>query len=313
MIPIISRTATTNRSETSASDETQPQQVPAARPHTENSQTGKGRWLQRPPIEVAVRRKYRKPDRHKRIIAAINANASVGVTELAAELHVSKQTIRRDLDELSNHGIVNRMYGGAAVRRVGLEPTLMERSKMATAERSVIADLAVELFSNGEVVMMGAGVTTYYLAKKLAARFDRLQVFTNNTSAGLVLSTNPGIRVVFAPGDFDPKEDCVCGAETLEFLEKFRADTAVFGASGLFEGGACEVHSGIAWVDRVMLRQARRHILLLDHSRFDRPHMELICPMGAIDVVVSDRMPDGELRDVLEANDVEIMCPKTTR
>jgi DeoR/GlpR family transcriptional regulator of sugar metabolism len=41
--------------------------------------------------------------------------------------------------------------------------------------------------------------------------------------------------------------------------------------------------------------------------------MELICPMGAIDVVVSDRMPDGELRGVLEANDVEIMCPKTTR
>jgi hypothetical protein len=106
------------------------------------------------------------------------------------------------------------------------------------------------------------------------------------------------------------KEDCVCGAETLEFLEKFRADTAIFGASGLFEGGACEVHSGIAWVDRVMLRQARRHILLLGltgriwslSARWGRSTWS--CPTAC---------PDGELREVLEANDVEIMCPKTTR
>ena len=254
-----------------------------------------------------MRKKLRKQDRHKRIVAAIETS------ELATELHVSKQTIRRDLDELSHSGAVNRMYGGAAVRRVGLEPTLAERSKMATAERSIIADLAAELFSNGEVVMMGAGVTTYYLAKKLAVRFDRLQVFTNNTSAGLALSTNPGIRVVFAPGDFDPKEECVCGAETLAFLEKFRADTAVFGASGLFAGGACEVHSGIAWVDRMMLRQARRHILLLDHSRFDRPHMELICPLESINIVVSARMPDQDLREILTAHEVEILCPETVK
>jgi len=280
---------------------------------TLHDQRVRNRLDKRPLVEVAVKKKYRKRERQERIIAAINANAAAGVSELAGEFSVSKQTIRRDLDELSLNGVVNRTYGGAAVRWVGLEPTLMERSKMATVERSVIADLAVGLFSNGEVVMLSAGVTTYYLAKKIAGRYDRLQVFTNNMSAGLVLATNPGIRVVFAPGDLDPKEECVCGAETLAFLEKFRADTAVFGASGLFEGGACEVHSGIAWVDRMMLRQSRRRILLLDHSRFGRPHMELVCPMDTIDVLVSDRMPDGELRDTLLKNGVEILCPETVK
>ena len=259
------------------------------------------------------RKRYPKEDRQERIIAAINAHGAAGVSELASELGVTRQTVRRDLDELSVNGIVNRTYGGAAVRRVGLEPTLMERSKVATAERSVIADLASGLFSNGEVVMMGAGVTTQYLARRLAARYDRLQVFTNNMGAGLVLAARPGIRVVFAPGDLDPGEECVCGAETLAFLEKFRADTAVFGASGLFEGGACEVHSGIAWVDRMMLRQSRRHILLLDHSRFGRPHMELVCAPEEIDILVSDRRPERELRNLLTECGVEILCPESGR
>jgi DeoR/GlpR family transcriptional regulator of sugar metabolism len=260
-----------------------------------------------------VKKKPKKKDRQEHILSAINAHAAVEVSYLAEELGVSTQTVRRDLDELSGNGVINRTYGGAAVRRVGLEPTLMERSRMATSERSIIADLAVELFSNGEVIMLAAGVTTYYLAKKLAARYDQLQVFTNNLSAGLVLAKKPGIRVVFAPGDLDAKEECVCGAEALAFFEKFRADTVVFGASGLFEGGACEVHSGIAWIDRVMLRQSRRSILLLDHTRLGRPHMELVCPPNEIDVVVSDRMPDRELRQVLLENDVEILCPETVK
>jgi DeoR/GlpR family transcriptional regulator of sugar metabolism len=259
------------------------------------------------------KKKPKKRDRQEHILSAINAHAAVAVSHLSAELGVSTQTVRRDLDELSSNGVINRTYGGAAVRRVGLEPTLTERSKMATSERSTIAELAVDLFSNGEVIMLAAGVTTYYLARKLAARYDHLQVFTNNMSAGLVLAKRPGIRVVFAPGDFDPKEECVCGAETLAFFEKFRADTVVFGASGLFEGGACEVHSGIAWVDRMMLRQSRRSVLLLDHTRFGRPHMELVCPPSAIDIIVSDRMPDQELRDVLLENDVKLLCPETVK
>jgi len=257
----------------------------------------------------SVTTRLRKRDRQKRILTPIEANSSVGVSELAAELRVSKQTIRRDLDELSHAGSVNRLFGGAAVRRVGLEPTMMERNKMATAERAIIAQLAADLFSDGEVLMLGAGITTYYLAQKLAVHMDRLQVFTNNLSAGLALAANAGIRVVFTPGDLDPKEECMCGAETLAFIEKFRADSAVFGASGLFEDGACEVHSGIAWTDRAMIRQAHRRILLLDHSRFDRSLMELICPLSALDVLVTDRMPQGRLAEALQENGVSILCP----
>src|SRR5882724_11973456 len=92
--------------------------------------------------EIVMKKKPKKRDRQEHILSAINAHAAVEVSYLAEELGVSTQTVRRDLDELSVNGVINRTYGGAAVRGVGLEPTLMERSRMATSERSIIADLA---------------------------------------------------------------------------------------------------------------------------------------------------------------------------
>lgn len=255
----------------------------------------------------APARPSRKAERQRHIIAAITANSALGVSELAAELGVSKQTIRRDLDELSHSGVISRTYGGAAALPMGLEPSLLERRSMHQAERDRIANAAAELFHDGDVLMIGPGVTTHHFARRLATRYDRLQVFTNSLSVGTILSSNPGIRVVFLPGDYNPTEGCMTGAESVAFLEKFRADAAVFGASGLTVEGACEVNSGVAWVDRMMLRRSQRHVLLIDGTKFDQPHLELICPVAALDVLVVDRPPTGPLAEALRAAGARVL------
>lgn len=249
----------------------------------------------------------RKFERQRRIVTELTANSSIRISELARQLNVSKQTIRRDLDELSTSGAINRTYGGATARPMGFEPPMDERGQMLRAEKNAVSERACGLFEDNEVIMMGTGVTMTHLARRLAGRPTRLQVFTNSVTVGKVLSGNPGIRVVLAPGDFDAAEGCVCGAETLEFLEKFRADTMVFSASGIYEGGACEVHSGIAWVERVMARCTRRRILLIDHSKFDQPQLELIVPFSQIDAIVVDRPPEGELLEAIRAANTELI------
>ncbi len=253
--------------------------------------------------------KLKKAERQKRIVTAITANAALGVSELAADLGVSKQTVRRDLDELSVNGEVNRTYGGAAARPAGLEPSFMERRHMSVAERAQIAEVASELFGDGETIMIGPGVTTHHFAQVLATRYNRLQVFTNSLGVATIMANNSSNRVVLTPGEYDPAEGCVCGAETLAFLEKFRADTAVFSASGVDEDGVYEVHSGTAWVDRAMLQRSNRHILLLPHTKFDEPRLELICPLSALDIFVADQRPEGGLLDALNSQDVEIKTP----
>jgi len=254
--------------------------------------------------------KLSKQERQHRIVAAIAANAAVGISALAENLNVTKQTIRRDLDELSAEGLINRTYGGGSIRPVGLEPSFVERSNMSASEREAIARLAAGLLSDDEVIMLGAGVTTHYLARELALRSKRQQVLTNNINAVAVLAVNPNIRTIIAPGNYEIKEGCVVGEETLAFLDKFHADTAVIGASGVHKGGVCEVHSGIAWVDRTMLKRARRHILLVLSAKLDMPNLELVCPLDQIDILVTDRLPGRELLEALHAAKVKIVTPE---
>jgi DeoR/GlpR family transcriptional regulator of sugar metabolism len=240
-------------------------------------------------------RKLTKDERHQRILAELTADSAKRLTELAQDLEVSRETVRRDLDELGRNGIIHRTYGGAIVRPRGLEANLEARDTTFVAERKAIARAAFELIAPGEVVMLSTGSTTLYLARHLAAARKGLTIITNGLEAALILSVNPEIRVIVAPGDYDSREARLWGEETTSFLRKFQADTAVIGASGLYAGGACEADSPTAWVDRVMLERAQRKILLMIHTKFDQPKMELICPLEALDVIISDRPPEGAL------------------
>ncbi|MDH3451016.1 MAG: DeoR/GlpR family DNA-binding transcription regulator [Gammaproteobacteria bacterium] len=251
----------------------------------------------------------KKQARQQRILASVAANAAVSVSALARDLGVSKQTVRRDLDEMSESGCLNRTYGGAATLPVGVEPTLAERQKMAASERRTIAELAADLVADGDVLMLGPGSSTHYFAQTLVARFRQLQIITNSISAASVLASNRGFRVVLAPGDYQATEACVTGTETLTFLSKFRADKAIFGASGIYEAGVCEVNSGVAWVERTMVQCARERILLVAHIKFDQPHLELVCPFSELTIMVTDRAPKHQLMDSITAANVRIISP----
>lgn len=261
----------------------------------------------RAPGLAGIGHAMKKPARQQRILAAITANTAVSVSELARELGVSKQTVRRDLDEMSDNGSLNRTYGGAATLPMGVEPTLAERQTMARTERKRIAEAATALIAEGDVLMVGPGSTTHLFAQALVTRFKQLQIITNSVPAATVLASNRGFRVVLAPGDYQPSEACVTGTETLSFLDKFRADKAIFGASGIFEGGVCEVNSGVAWVERSMVERSRERILLVAHIKFNQPHLELVCPFSALTALVTDREPEHRLMDCITAANVRIV------
>ena len=199
-----------------------------------------------------------KLQRRERIIAELRANPAVRVAALARAFGVSTETVRRDLDALSDGGLVSRTYGGAALPAIGVEPSLAERQRELTRERERIARRAFDLLAPREVIMVDCGSTTWHFARRLAIEPLPLTVVTNSLGIASTLAANPAIRVVVCPGDYAAGEGGTFGPETLAFLRRFRADKAVIGAGGLTADGPTEVHSGAAWVKRVMLERARR-------------------------------------------------------
>lgn len=250
--------------------------------------------------------RLRKQERQERIVAALRANPTVRILKLAQEFQVSTETVRRDLDELSRSGMVNRTYGGAALPPMGLEPGVNERLGELVEERSRIATVAAGFVTPGEVLMIDGGSTTTHFARRLAVAAKDLTVVTNSFSVATALTLNPTIRVVVCPGDYMAREGIIYGPEAVAFLRRFHADKAAIGASGLTTEGPSEVHSGAAWVKRTMIERCQRRILLIDHSKFNKPRHELVCPLGDLDDVVADAEPQDELRDALRAAEVSL-------
>jgi len=226
--------------------------------------------------------------------------------DIARAFGVSTETVRRDLDALSDGGLVSRTYGGAALPATGVEPSLAERQRELTRERERIAARAFELLAPREVVMLDCGSTTWHFARRLAIEPLPLTVVTNSLGIASTLAANPAIRVVVCPGDYAASEGGTFGPETLAFLRRFLADKAVIGAGGLTADGPTEVHSGAAWVKRVMLERAHRGILLVDHSKFGQARHEIICALAGLDDLVIDAPPPRALAEALAKAEVAL-------
>ena len=247
-----------------------------------------------------------KQERQRRIVAELQANPTVRISTLAEEFAVSTETVRRDIDELSDQGLVSRTYGGAAATSMSLEPTLDERAAALVAERESIARRAVALLQPGEVVMVDSGSTTVHFARRLAVQGTPTTVITNAIGVVTALGASEAARVLVCPGTFVPREQGIYGSEAIDFLDRYHADRAVLSASGLTRQGVTDADSEAAWIKRKMIERAERRTMLVDHSKFDLRALAVVCPLEALDELITDRPPPTDLAEALRQAGVTV-------
>jgi DeoR/GlpR family transcriptional regulator of sugar metabolism len=252
-----------------------------------------------------MRARRAKSDRQLQILAELNRAASLRVADLAEHLEVSTETIRRDLDELTEQGLLNRTYGGA-VRPLSSEPSVSERHTHFVAERERIARVAVPLLKGGRVVIMGSGATTLHVARRMSAELTNVTVITHSFGIATVLSLNPTIKVLMLPGDYHASEGATVGAQTVSFLNNFYADFAVLGASGLTVEGPTDALIEFGAVYGAMSKRAAKTMVVADHSKFDRVFSSRYVAWRDVAHLVTDAEPEGSLMSSLKVNDVAI-------
>jgi DeoR/GlpR family transcriptional regulator of sugar metabolism len=252
-----------------------------------------------------------KRERHERILRDLKLHAAIRVSALARELGVTTETIRRDLDELGESGILNRTYGGAALPPAQREPAVHERQRRMVDERSRIGAAAAAMIGDGEILMVDAGSTTLHFARHLASASRSQTVLTNSLAVATTLAVNAAIRVILCPGDYSAQEGGVFGPHTAAFIRRFNADRAVIGASGLDALGPTEARSEAVGIKCAMMEGTQRRMLLVDAGKFDAVHLERICPLADLTDIVSDRAPRGPLAEAVRAAGVKLhLAPK---
>lgn len=252
--------------------------------------------------------KLSKASRQEAIIRALQAGPTLRVSELAAQLGVSTETIRRDLDELDSRGLINRTYGGA-VRPFGPEPSIRERHQMLVSEREAIAVAAAKVVGHGQVLIIGGGATTTHVARRLAAEKRDLRVFTDSFAVATMLASNPTIQVMICPGRYNGQEGCLYGSETIDYIGRIYANHAILGATGLTEDGPSDADMDAAATYRAMATRATEVMVVADHTKFDRAAISVYARWPGITRLVSDMAPQGLLRHSLDRAGVEVIVP----
>jgi len=247
-----------------------------------------------------------KNQRRERILNRLGSDVSVRIISLAEQFGVTTETIRRDIDELTNKGLVDRTYGGAVSKSLTMEPNIHKRRQENVAERERVAHHAASLIEPGDVLMIDSGSTTNHFAKTLASRMIQLTVLTNCLSIVQRFGSIPDVRVIMCPGDYRDTENGVYGHQTTDFLDRFQANVAVIGAGGITENDITDADSKAIWVKRKMIERSARTLLLLDHGKFGKCMFENVCTLGEIDDLIVDKKPPSALDRALKSASVQI-------
>jgi DeoR family transcriptional regulator, glycerol-3-phosphate regulon repressor len=239
-----------------------------------------------------------KAQRHEAILAELRATPAIRIVQLAVLHGVSTETIRRDLDELSAEGLISRTYGGATGTPLS-EPLLDDRYRANQDQRAAMSRGVVPLIKDGDTLMVDAGATTIFVARRLAAETKDLSVVTTSFGVASALATNPTIRIRVCPGEYDPRDGGVTGPDAISYLSQFRVNHAVLGASRFDAEGPSDFNSSSVWIKRTMIKQAEQTIMVLGQDKFDKAAFERICGLSDIDHVVTDQPPSEKLARAL--------------
>jgi DeoR/GlpR family transcriptional regulator of sugar metabolism len=245
-------------------------------------------------------------DRIRAIMSALRVSDAVSVAELAVEHAVSEMTIRRDLDELAQQGVVRRVRGGAVSLLLrGEEPPFGVREREAVEVKRRIAVEVAALLADGEAVLLDGGTTSLEIAR--AIRDRRLTVLPLSLQSAGELSTAPRIRLVIPGGEVRPGELNFTGPLTENSIRSLRFDTAIIGCCGLSAEHGLTAHdlSDVA-VKQAAIASARRVIVATDSGKFTRTAFGSVCPLTHLDMVVTDTALPHSEREALTAAGVTV-------
>jgi DeoR/GlpR family transcriptional regulator of sugar metabolism len=198
-----------------------------------------------------------KQERHRRILESLTRQGSVVAADLPDQLSVSGHTVRRDLEELSARGLLQRVHGGAVARST-VAPSYAEREGQSTRGKAATAAAAVALLHPGQVAILDGGTTMLQLVDLIPADHDGTLITHSPVVAGAL--GRRGFRdVLLIGGTLDPGPMVAVGAETIRAYSSITADVCFLGIWSLHrQAGITGRYHEEAEVRRILLDRADR-------------------------------------------------------
>jgi DeoR family fructose operon transcriptional repressor len=245
--------------------------------------------------------------RRQLILRKLRAEGQVRTVDLALDLGVTHETIRKDLILLDGRGLLQKVHGGGLpIEALSHEPDVQARTSLSREKRR-IALAAAELVPKEGAVLLDAGSTTTALAENFPNR-SSLTVITNALPIALTLLAHPNLSVHTVGGRVRATTMAEVDHWALRALKEVRVDVAFLGTNAFsIEHGLCTPDDSEAAVKGAMVSAARRRILLADHTKFGRTSVFKYTELASIDVLITDTGMSKKDAQRIERHGLEVI------
>ena len=214
---------------------------------------------------------------------------SVRITDLAAALNVTKETIRRDLHDMEKDGELIRTHGGAYILDgVQNDIDISTRQILKMPEKEIIAQKCDSLIQSGDYIFLDGSTTAWAIARAISHR--RLTVLTPSLEIANILSASDTIRLFVVGGEFSATTRSFTGNSAIRNLEQYFVDKAIISCRSVStEYGLTDTNDNDAVLHRLALEHAREKYLAVDSSKLDKTSFSRIAPISMLDGIIVER------------------------
>ncbi len=247
--------------------------------------------------------------RQRKILDAIRAAGAVTVDELVLLLGVSESTVRRDLDQLSEKGLLSRTHGGAVppAFSTAYESSYADKKNLCADEKRRIGKFAASCVSDGDTLILDAGSTTFEVARELFEH-RRLTILTYDLAIAALTDYHPSTSVFLAGGAVRRGFNVTLGSDTEAFFRNVRVNKAFLGADaidvtdGLFNATFTEQS-----IKQLIIKAAQEVILVADRTKFKKTALTKICDLSTINRIVTDKDLCANVENELRERGVDVV------
>lgn len=228
-----------------------------------------------------------KDERQEYILNCISKNNRIYVTSLSEELKVSDDTLRRDLAELEQKGLLTKVHGGA-IPKSGISIEFTDRLNTATASKQQMAAKVIPLFEEGDIILIDGGTSNLEIARQLPQDI-KLTVYTNSFPIVNALFKQLNLDLIFLGGKVFPSSQVTVGIPVFQTLQTIHPDWSIIGISDIHpEKGLTTPDREEAMIKRCMIERGKKRIVLAESYKLNTTRSYHVASLGDIDYLVTE-------------------------
>lgn len=246
-------------------------------------------------------------ERQQKIVEILETKKSIPIHYLCETLVYSRSTVRRDLIELEEMGLIRREKGLVNLR-VGRtkERSFKLRNLENKKQKQDLCAVAKDFITEGMSLFLDASSTVLQIVP-LLKEYDNLTVVTNGIELAYELIQMPNIELFMVGGYVREGTSAIVGETALDYISQFNLDLCIFSCNGLDDSGLYEPSMQQAVTKRQMIEHAELAILLCDESKLGKKYKFTLAEYDKVDYIICDGEIPENLRDKLKEVECEVL------